>query len=219
MKRLLSLLVGSTALAATWSSPARAQEYSSGCEKKPCPVIATPVEAYGVHPPGAECCCKKGTVIPYYAPLSPTATCYRFREICLTPYYCGYCAKHLFKKKAPPYGCDGGWGPGPMPEGPGTPPFNYGPYTSVLTDDTLFWRMGGNGLVPYGTPQPPRAGPPDLVDMIQASRPWGAPGDAPCVASADPAVLPPPPLPAEMVGAPDKDGKTAPPAGGPKLPE
>jgi hypothetical protein len=218
MKQLLSLFVGSTALAAMVSQPATAQEYSSGCECKPCPVIITPVEAYGVHPPGADCCCKKGTVIPYYAPLSPTATCYRFREICLTPYYCGYCAKHYFWKHPKPlYGCDGGWGPGPMPEGPGTPPFNYGPFTSVLTDDTLFWRMGGNGLVSYGAPQPPRVGPPDLVDMIQASRPWS--GGPPCVASAGPAILPPPETPAVKVGALDKEGKTAPPAGGPKLPD
>jgi hypothetical protein len=209
MKRLLSHVVGSMALAAALAAPAAAQEYSSGCEHKPCPVIITPVEAYGVHPPGTDCCCKHGTVVPYYAPLSPTATCWRFRPIHCTPYYCGYCAKHNHGPKYPPYGSDGGWGPGPMPEGPGTPPFNYGPFTSVLRDDTLFWRMGGNGLVPYGAPQPPRVGPPDIVDMIQVSRASG--GCAPPVDGSGPIVLPPPELPVEKDGALDKDGKAGPP--------
>jgi hypothetical protein len=58
----------------------------------------------------------------------------------------------------------------------------YGVYTSVLQDDTLFWNMGGNGLLPYGTPRPPPNGPPDLVDMIQMSRQQG---DGPCAPSPD----------------------------------
>jgi hypothetical protein len=47
---------------------------------------------------------------------------------------------------------------------------NYGVFTSIVQDDTTFWNMGGNGLVPYGTPRPPRVGPPDIVDMIQVTR-------------------------------------------------
>jgi hypothetical protein len=217
MTRLLFLVAGSTALAATLSLPAAAQEYSSGCEHKPCPVITTPVEAYGVHPPGTDCCCKHGTVVPYYAPLSPNPTCWRFRPIHVTPYYCGYCAHGHHGRKTPPHPCNGGWGPGPLPEGPGTPPFNYGPFTSVLTDDTLFWRMGGNGLVPYGTPQPPRTTPPDLVDMIQVARASGG-CLPPVVDGGGPAIVPPLEKPAEKDGATDKEGKAAPPVEMLKMP-
>ena len=175
MKRPLSLFLGSSALVAALSLTAAAQEYSDGgcCHHDTCPAIISPVEAYGIHPPGDNCC-RKGTVIPYYAPLAPTPTCYRFRTIHYTPYYCGYCAHPLFGPKPAPYGCDGGWGPGPGPDGapavPGTTPLNYGPYTAVLKDDSTYWNMGGNGLVPYGTAPPPHAGPPDLVDQIQATR-------------------------------------------------
>jgi hypothetical protein len=67
----------------------------------------------------------------------------------------------------------------------------------VITDDTVFWNMGGNGLVPYGTPRPPHSGSPDLVDAIQVSRQQGGGvcGVGPAVMGASPmmvpAVLPP----------------------------
>jgi hypothetical protein len=75
---------------------------------------------------------------------------------------------------------------------------NYGVFTSVLQDDTIFWNMGGNGLVPYGTPLPPRSGPPDIVDMIQVTRRSGlghpVPDGAPVAVVSDgaaPATTPP----------------------------
>jgi hypothetical protein len=226
MLRRLALLLGSTALAASPSLTATAQEYSSGCEHKPCPVILTPVEAYGVHPPGDDCCCKHGTIVPYYAPLSPTPTCARWRVTHLTPYYCGYCAHKFHGPKPPPYGSDGGWGPGPGPDGPSTPPFNYGVFTSVLQDDTVFWKMGGNGLVPYGTP-PPRGGPPDIVDMIQLSRRGGCCSPptidgipaAPVVAGPAPATISPAEKPKGKEGPPDREDKGAPPGEKRMLPE
>jgi hypothetical protein len=217
MRRQLSLLFGSTALAAMLSLTAAAQECSSGASAseygpeysdgghgahKRGPAILTPVEAYGVQPPGVNCC-KHGAIVPYYAPLAPTPTCYRYRTTCYTPYYCGYCGHHLFGRKPPHYGCDGGWGPGPGPgqglDAPGSAPLTYGVHSSVLQDDTSFWNMGGNGLVPYGAPHPPRGGPPDLVDMIQTSRRDGgpchtAPDGAPVTVlseAAAPAITPP----------------------------
>jgi hypothetical protein len=205
MKQPLSLFLGSTALTAVLSLTAAAQEYSDGgcCAHDHCPAITSPVEAYGTHPPDDNCC-RKGAITPYYAPLAPTPTCYRFRTTHYTPYYCGYCPHRLFGPKPPPYGCDGGWGPGPGPDNVGGPPFNYGPYTSVLRDDTTYWNMGGNGLVPYGTAPPPHAGPPDLVDQIQATRGNGgpchcAPDGAPVAVlsfGTAPAIMPPTEKPA-----------------------
>jgi hypothetical protein len=177
-------------------------EYSNGgaCAKGRGPAIVTPVEAFGVHPPGldpadANRCWLlhrwREMWIPYYAPLSPTSTSARWKPWCYfplmpyyTPYYCGYCPHRLCTPEPPPYGFDGGWGPGPKPDGPiphdptGTP-LRYGVYTSVIQDDTTFWNMGGNGLVPYGAPRPPRIWAPDLVDMIRGSRAQGGPFCAP----------------------------------------
>lgn len=46
--------------------------------------------------------------------------------------------------------------------------FDYGVFTSAPgTDDRLYWRMGGNGVVPYGASQAPRSRP-DFIDMIEA---------------------------------------------------
>lgn len=222
MLRQLALLFGATALAAMLSLTAAAQEcsnegvpanvygpeYSNGgaCAKGRGPAILTPVEAFGVHPPGPDpadanrCFFHRwrDTFIPYYAPLSPTSTSVRWKPWCYftlmpyyTPYYCGYCPHRLCKPEPPPYGFDGGWGEGPMPghdvSGPSP---DYGVYTSIVRDDTIFWNMGGNGLVPYGTPRPPHIGPPDLVDMIQVARKHGAPIAA-MNGEALPAILPP----------------------------
>lgn len=190
----LSLVVGSTVLAATLSLTAAAQEYSNGTgalnARGRGPAILTPVEAFGVHPPGPDPAYRRKIFfrrwrfpfIPYYAPASPTASSVRWKPWCYfpllpyyTPYYLTYCPHRLWKRKPPPYGFDGGWGPGPrpaapLPDDPSGTPLHYGAYTSVLADDTAFWNMGGNGLVPYGTPRPPHSGQPDLVDMIQETR-------------------------------------------------
>jgi hypothetical protein len=167
-------------------------EYSNGglCKKGRKEATKTPYEAFGVHPPGLDPADShrffhrwRRIFYPYYAPLSPVATSARWKPWCYfplmpyyTPYYIGYCPKRLHNPKPAPYGSDG-WGPGPMPcEDPnaiGAYPLNYGAYTSVITDDTIFWNMGGNGLVPYGTPRPPHLGPPDLVDSIQVMRAQG----------------------------------------------
>lgn len=220
MNRLLSLGFSSIALAAMLSLPAAAQEYSNGGNFKRGRQEATktPVEAFGVHPPGPDpadqkrCifCWWKKIFTPYYAPLSPTPTSVRWKPWCYfplmpyyTPYYIGYCPKRCHTPKPPPYGCDGGWGEGPMPDHPFPPnpeetPLGFGEYTSTLLDDTVFWNMGGNGLVPYGTPRPPHGGPPDLVDAIQATRqqPYGGGGACAPVSSGIPltpvpAILPP----------------------------
>lgn len=229
MKRLLSLLCSSTALAATLSLPAAAQEYSNGgiCKKGRKEATSTPVEAFGVHPPGPDpadthrrlFCWWRRTYVPYYAPVAPVATSVRWKPWCnfflmpyYTPYYIGYCPKRMHNKPQP-YGSNG-WGDGPMPEHgptqPGSPPLNYGLYTSIIQDDTIFWRMGGNGLEPYGTPRPPHYGPPDLVDAIQVSRSTGGgPGvpGAPCIAPADGAAIAPPAIvegTTEILPAPQK---------------
>jgi hypothetical protein len=240
MLRQLSLLFGSTALAATLSLTAAAQEYSNGGAggHGRGPAILTPVEDYGVHPPGVTAPGvfhrKRSTYVPYYAPLSPTPTFARWRPTCYfplmpyyTPYYTGYCPHRLFSPEPPPYGFDGGWGWGPRPgcdaNGSGGSKLgSYGPYTSVLRDDTIFWNMGGNGLVPYGAPRPPHVGPPDLVDMIQGSRQNGggscspSAGGAPVAAlsgGAAPAILSPvEKLDEKEGGMGDKERKTSAPA-------
>ncbi len=130
-----------------------------------------------------------------------------------TPYYIGYCPHRLHQQKPPPYGSDG-WGQGPMPNpnGPSKLPLNFGVYTSVLQDDTIFWNMGGNGLVPYGVPRPPHAGSPDLVDRIQDTRGGGglcapSPGGFPVTAwsgAAAPTMTPPAQMPVEE-GGPESD--------------
>jgi hypothetical protein len=218
MLRQLSLLLGSTALAAMLSLPATAQEYSNGGNFKRGRQEATktPVEAFGVHPPGPDpadqkrriFCWWKRIFTPYYAPVSPTSTSVRWKPWCYfplmpyyTPYYIGYCPKRCHNPKPEPYGYNG-WGDGPMPDHPFPPnpaqtPLAFGPYTSTIQDDTVFWNMGGNGLVPYGTPRPVHGGPPDLVDAIQVTRQQQY-GCGACVAPADgvplapvPAILPP----------------------------
>jgi hypothetical protein len=219
MIRQLSLILGSTALVAMLSLPAAAQEYSTGNgylnARGRGPATQTPVEAFGVHPPGSDAaysrrcvfCWWRKTCIPYYAPLSPTATSVRWEPWCyfplmpyFTPYYIGYLPHRLCQPKPAPYGSDGGWGDGPMPDhpmplNPGETPLRYGPYSSVVQDDTIFWNMGGNGLVPYGTPRPPHIGSPDLVDAIQTNRAQGGgtcppPPDGAPVTTV-PAILPP----------------------------
>jgi hypothetical protein len=80
--------------------------------------------------------------------------------------------------------------------------------------------MGGNGLVPYGTPRPPHEGPPDVVDMIQASRRGGGchpAGDGAAAVVAGPAILAPLEKP-EEIPAP-KAGKGAPATEKPGRPE
>lgn len=179
-------LFASAALAAMMSLPAVAQEYSNGGQGDSSrgPAILTPVEAFGVHPPGLAPADAKHwrPYIPYYAPLSPVASSTRWKPWAnyfllpyYTPYYRGYSPNRHWNPPPRPYGSNGwGWGPmpeEPLPEKPGKTPLHYGGYTSVVDDETTYWNMGGNGLVPYGDPESFRAGPPDLVDEIQASRP------------------------------------------------
>jgi hypothetical protein len=186
----LSLLFGAV-LVAIRSPPITAQEYSNGGKgaRGRKAATLTPVEAFGVHPPGVDpadsrrwCGRLRQRFVPYYAPLSPVASTARWRPWgyypllpYYTPYYPGYGTHRLFNAAPRPYGSDG-WGRGPGPEGPLPPddsetPLGYAGFTSVLDDDTVYWNMGGNGLVPYGADQPPTDGLPDLVDAIQSSRP------------------------------------------------
>jgi hypothetical protein len=231
MKRLILLLCSSTALGTTLSLQAVAQEYSNGGinQKGRKDATLTPVEAFGVHPPGPDpadakrCIFRRWrkTYIPYYAPAAPVATSVRWAPWCYfplmpyyTPYYIGYTPHRLCQRKPPPYGSDG-WGQGPMPcsDGPVAPPLNYGAYTSILQDDTIFWNMGGNGLVPYGTPRPPHEGPPDLVDAIQSTRAsgGGACGAcAPCVNGAPVAAWNVGPGPAIQTPAENQNEKGSP---------
>jgi hypothetical protein len=188
MTHRFSRLFGAAALAATVSLPAAAQEYSNGGtgDAGRGPAILTPVEAFGVHPPGLAPVDAKHwrPYIPYYAPLSPVASSTRWRPWAnyfllpyYTPYYPGYSPRRHWNPPPRPYGSNG-WGAGPrpempLPEEPGTTPLEFGPYTSVVADDTVYWNMGGNGLVPYGSAPPVEARAPDLIDAIQGSRPRG----------------------------------------------
>lgn len=181
-----SCLLGSAALTAMLSLPATAQEYSNGgiCASGRGPATMTPYEAFGVHPPGLapDDARHWKPYVPYYAPLSPVASSTRWRPWSYhfllpyyTPYYMGYSPNRHRNPPPRPYGSNG-WGDGPrpempVPEEPGTTPLNYAAYTSVIDDDTTYWNMGGNGLVPYGAPQPATVRAPDLIDAIQASRP------------------------------------------------
>src|SRR5437868_6660722 len=105
MRQQFFRLIGSTALAAALVLPAVAQEYSNGGKGKKGrgPATMTPVEAFGVHPPGPEPyeaqrgCFHRWACIfrPYYAPVSPIPTSIRWRPWCYfplmpwyTPYYC-----------------------------------------------------------------------------------------------------------------------------------
>jgi hypothetical protein len=193
MTRRYLCFMGSTVLVGILSLKASAQEYSNGgtCASGRKAATLAPVEAYGVHPPGIDpadaqraCDRLRQPYRPYYAPLSPVASTARWKPWSYhplypyyTPYYLGYCPHRLFNPPPRRYGSDG-WGRGPrpeipIPEEPGTTPLNFGPYTSVIEDDTTYWNMGGNGLVPYGAPQGVEVRQPDLIDAIQASRPHG----------------------------------------------
>lgn len=184
MKHRFAFLFGS-ALAMMLVLPAMAQEYSNGGKGAAGRRAATltPVEAFGVHPPGLAPADARHwkPFVPYYAPLSPVASSTRWKPWgyfpllpYYTPYYMGYCPHRLFNRRPRPYGSDG-WGRGPRPEGPLPPEeagtvLDFNGYTNVVEDDTTYWNMGGNGLVPYGAPRPDAASTPDLVDAIQASR-------------------------------------------------
>lgn len=178
-------LFTAVALAMALSLSAAGQEYSNGGKraKGRGPATSTPVEAFGVHPPGLAPADARHwkPYIPYYAPLSPVASStrwkpwsYHFLLPYYTPYYQGYSPHRPFNPPPRPYGSNG-WGNGPrpempIPEEPGTTPLHYAGYTSVIDDDTVYWNMGGNGLVPYGEPPPVTPGSADLVDAIQADR-------------------------------------------------
>jgi hypothetical protein len=179
------MLVASILLSGALTQNGAGQEYSNGGpdNRKLGPAIQSPVEAYGVQPPGSDAQDAKRLkkkwrypYEPYYAPVSPVATSARWQPTVYhplapyyTPYYPGYSPHRHFKPEPPPYGSDG-WGEGPMPDPAAEFKPTYGVYTSVLRDDTIFWNMGGNGLVPYGAPPLNHPRPPDIIDTIQANR-------------------------------------------------
>jgi hypothetical protein len=219
-----SLVFGSAAVAAMLSLPAAAQEYSNGGKgaKGRGPATLTPPEAYGVHPPGLAPADARHwkPYTPYYAPLSPVASSTRWRPWkyapllpYYTPYYQGYSPHRLSNPPPRPYGSNG-WGAGPRPEAPlpdepGTTPLQYAGYTSFIDDDTTFWNMGGNGLVPYGEPQPDAPRAPDLIDAIQSGRPHVRRRGHVHVAGT---LLPEPPAivsPVETEGEPEEDGSSS----------
>jgi hypothetical protein len=166
MKTHLSWLLNASAVAALSlgvTAPAHGEHNERGCAILPpweCPDPPRFNSANGDIG-------KKGAFHPYYSPLIPISL--RWRDTQLTPYYPGYCAKG---KHGP---ADGYCGPGAefmtAPEGVIGSAGTYGYFTGAGRDDARFSRMGGNGLVPYGAPQPPRGGAPDIIDMIEAGRP------------------------------------------------
>lgn len=115
---------------------------------------------------------RKGGFYPYYSPLVAISCRWGYKE--LIPYYPGYCRKSRHApNRCGGAGCDDGVPVGAVDASTGAA-FTYGAFTGrTANDDNVFWRMGGNGLVPYGDPQSPRPGP-DLIDLIQAHR--GGPG-------------------------------------------
>ena len=143
------------------------------------PAILTPVEAFGVHPPWTRSAGRQPLLLSSLVShlsfritlrylrqrlrFARQPTCYFPLMPYYTPYYIGYCPHRLRNPKPLPYGFDGGWGPGPMP-GPRwqgcccLSASTMAPTRPILKDDTIFWNMGGNGLVPYGAPRPPHAG-------------------------------------------------------------
>lgn len=235
MAARLRIWLGSAVLLAGLTHSAAAQEYSNGgaCASGRKEATLTPVEAFGVHPPGIDPADANRLIprfrrqfVPYYAPRSPVATSARWEPWhyfpllpYYTPYHLGYCPHRLFNPEPRPYGSDG-WGKGPMPDAsipttPGTTPLGYSAYTSVLWDETTFWNMGGNGLVPYGAPRARHGGGPDLVDAIQMSRQRGGvrlppPG---FMQKPAPAVVPP----AEAIGEMPPAIPVEPDANGPRL--
>ena len=166
MKRQLSWLLGAPAAALVLSlgmtAPARAGHDERGC------AILSPLDS--ADPPGFNSANgdigKKGGFIPYYSPLIPVSV--RWSYCYLVPYYCGYCR---WSNGCGPESCCGA---GIVPAGERGAVGTYGAFTGAGRDDALFWKMGGNGLLPYGAPPPPRSGPPDIIDMIEAHR--GHPG-------------------------------------------
>jgi hypothetical protein len=173
MLRRVVLLLQTTALAVPLclAAPASAQVTDGLGTHNRGMAICSPLES-----PDAPGHGKKSWDVPfypYYSPLVPISS--RWKTTRLTPYYRGYCPGNGPDPHAAcglnGAGCGSGFGP----DGPKDPRFStYGVFTGAAQDDTRFWRMGGNGLVPYGAPQPPRDRPPDIIDMIEAGR--GQPG-------------------------------------------
>jgi hypothetical protein len=164
MTKPLSCLLPSLAavvLSLGMSAPARAGHDERGC------AILSPVDC--PDPPGFNSANgdidKRGGFIPYYNPLIPVSV--RWRYCYLVPYYCGYC--RWCSTGCSTEGCCGAAGEAGAA---GT----YGVFTGARRDDALFGKMGGNGLVPYCDGPPPRSGPPDIIDMIEAGRGHPAPG-------------------------------------------
>jgi hypothetical protein len=111
---------------------------------------------------------RKGGFYPYYSPLAPISVRWGYKE--LIPYYPGY---HRKGKHGVTSCGSAGMGyecaaeAGVALDLPPGVSFDYGRFTGGTgSDDNRFWRMGGNGLVPYGAAPPPRPGP-DLIDLLE----------------------------------------------------
>jgi hypothetical protein len=164
-KPLLWLIGSSTVATVLWlgvTVPVHGGHQERGC------AILPPYES--PDPPGFNSANgdidRKGGFYPYYSPLVPISVRWGYKQV--IPYYPGYCRHGKHGASGCP-GAHDGAPSGPMVEPTGGR-FDYGAFSGGAgQDDTRFWRMGGNGLVPYGTPQPPRSTP-DLIDMIQGQR-------------------------------------------------
>lgn len=117
---------------------------------------------------------RKGGFYPYYSPLVPISVRWGYKHV--VPYYTGYHprGKHGAGRCPSAPGCgsalDNGLASGGTLEVPAGTSFDYGGFTGGAGKDAnQFWRMGGNGLVPYGAPQSSRSRP-DLIDLLQAGR-------------------------------------------------
>ncbi len=166
--RALVLLTLALAVPLSLASPANAQVTDGLGLKNRGLAICSPLDS--PDGPGWMPKCWKVPFTPYYSPLVPISS--RWKTTRLTPYYPGYWPD---KHGANPYaagGCGGtGGGPGHGAIQPGDPRFStYGVFTGAVKDDTLLGKLGGNGLVPYGAPRPPRLNSPDIIDMIEAGR-------------------------------------------------
>lgn len=173
MKRRFTWLFGSSLVAVGLSIGASVQ--GGNPRERGCAILP-PYES--PDPPGFNSANgdvgKHGGFFPYYSPLVPISVRWDYKKV--VPYYPGYLPKGKLGSGAccpPGAGVDhvvGAECGAASLERPTGMEFDYGVFTGGAgQDSTRFWRMGGNGLVPYGTPQPPRAAP-DLIDRIEGRR-------------------------------------------------
>lgn len=155
MKRRLSLLVGSTALAAFLSLAVTANAPAAHNRGN---AICSPLES--PDPPGCSatgpCAVYKCMFNPYYSPIIPIAC--RWRTTCLTPYYPCYCP--WFHHAGPCVCTCPGLGFGPVG--------SFGGYTGTPQDEEVLLHLGGAGLSGHGPILP--AADPDKKETSEGSR-------------------------------------------------